>query len=345
MWRAQGGTWSGAQGGNNVKVLITGGAGFVGTHLAQSLLDDGASVTIVDNFQRGVKDDTFAEVARRSAIVDADLLSPNFADSVDTDHDCVIHLAAIIGVRHVLERPYSVLADNAVMTMNVIDAARRQRALRHAIFSSTSEIYAGSLVHVPSMQIPTPESTPIALTDLAAPRTSYMLSKAYGEALFNHSGLPATSVRLHNIYGPRMGMSHVIPELLHKAHVANDGDSLVVASLHHRRTFCYVSDAVAMFRGIMASPNTVGKTLNIGNSTPEVEIGELAQTITRVVGRNLTITAAPETPGSPARRCPDVTLLTALTGVQGQVSLEDGVRHTYQWYRTNVFDGSGVSAQ
>jgi len=328
-----------------MKVLITGGAGFVGTHLAKSLLDDGATVTIVDNFQRGVKDAAFEEVAGRSNIVDADLLSPAFAQSVDDDHDFVFHLAAIIGVRHVLERPYSVLADNAVMTMNVIEAARRQRNLKQAIFSSTSEIYAGSLVHLPSMQVPTPETTPIALTDLGAPRTSYLLSKAYGEALFNHSGLPATSVRLHNIYGPRMGMSHVIPELLHKAYTAKDGDSLVVASVHHRRTFCYVSDAIAMFRGIMASPNTIGKTLNIGNSTPEVEIGELARTITGVVGRQLTITPAPETPGSPARRCPDVSLLTSLTGVVGTVSLEEGVRRTFEWYRENVFSGTGLSAQ
>lgn len=328
-----------------MKVLITGGAGFVGTHLAKSLLDDGANVTIVDNFQRGVKDAAFDEVAARSNIVDADLLSPTFAQSVSNDHDYVFHLAAIIGVRHVLERPYSVLADNAVMTMNVIEAARRQRNLKQAIFSSTSEIYAGSLVHLPSMQVPTPETTPIALTDLDAPRTSYLLSKAYGEALFNHSGLPATSVRLHNIYGPRMGMSHVIPELLHKAYTGKDGDSLVVASVHHRRTFCYVSDAVAMFRGIMASPATVGMTLNIGNSTPEVEIGELARTIINVVGRQLTITPAPETPGSPARRCPDVSLLTALTGVTGTVSLEEGVRRTFEWYRDNVFSGTGISAQ
>ena len=328
-----------------MKVLITGGAGFVGTHLAKSLLDDGASVTIVDNFQRGVKDAAFEEVASRSNIVDANLLSAAFAQNVSDDHDFVFHLAAIIGVRHVLERPYSVLADNAVMTMNVIEAARRQRNLKQAIFSSTSEIYAGSLVHLPTMQVPTPETTPIALTDLDAPRTSYLLSKAYGEALFNHSGLPATSVRLHNIYGPRMGMSHVIPELLHKAYTAKDGDPLVVASVHHRRTFCYVSDAIAMFRGIMNSPATVGRTLNIGNSTPEVEIGELARTITNVVGRNLTITPAPETPGSPARRCPDVSLLTSLTGVTGEVSLEEGVRRTFEWYRENVFSGTGPSAQ
>jgi nucleoside-diphosphate-sugar epimerase len=329
-----------------MNVLITGGAGFVGTHLAQSLLADGHRLTIVDNFQRGVRDSAFGAVADHPAttIVDADLMSPNLADVVATDFDAIVHLAAIIGVRHVLERPYSVLADNTVMTMNVIEVGRRQRHLEHVVFSSTSEIYAGSLIHLPMMAIPTPESTPLALTDLAAPRTSYMLSKAYGEALFHHSGLPATSIRLHNIYGPRMGMSHVIPELLLKAHNAKDGDELTVASIGHRRTFCFVSDAVAMIRAILESSETIGVTLNIGNSSPEVTIGELAQTIVDVVGRSMTIVAGPETPGSPVRRCPDVSLLQRLTGVSGVVGLEEGVRKTYEWYRDHTFTGSEISA-
>lgn len=329
-----------------MNVLITGGAGFVGTHLSKSLLDDGHRVTIVDNFQRGVRDSMFTAIAEHPAttIVNADLLAPDLHNQLADDFDVILHLAAIIGVRHVLERPYSVLADNTLMTMNVIEVGRRQRALKHVVFSSTSEIYAGSLIHLPMMSIPTPESTPLALTDLAAPRTSYMLSKAYGEALFHHSGLPATSIRLHNIYGPRMGMSHVIPELLFKAHNASDGENLTVASIGHRRTFCYVSDAVSMIRGILDSPQTIGVTLNIGNSEPEVTIGELAQTIVDVVGRPLNIVPGPETPGSPSRRCPDVSLLKSLTGVVGVVSLEEGVRRTYDWYRTNTFTGTEISA-
>jgi nucleoside-diphosphate-sugar epimerase len=329
-----------------MNVLITGGAGFVGIHLGQSLLDDGHRLTIVDNFQRGVRDSAFAAIADHPAttIVDADLLAPNLSEQLSDDFDVIVHLAAIIGVRHVLERPYSVLADNTVMTMNVIEVGRRQRALKHVVFSSTSEIYAGSLVHLPMMAIPTPESTPIALTDLSAPRTSYMLSKAYGEALFRHSGLPTTSIRLHNIYGPRMGMSHVIPELLLKAHNAKDGDELTVASIGHRRTFCYVSDAVAMIRGIVDTPETIGVTLNIGNSEPEVTIGELARTVVDTVGRSMSIVPGAETPGSPLRRCPDVSLLKRLTGVSGTVSLEEGVRRTYEWYRDHTFTGSEISA-
>lgn len=329
-----------------MKVLVTGGAGFVGGHLAAALLDDGAEVTLVDNFARGVQDATFRQLLSRPGVraQEADLLSPGFADAVDRDFDAIFHLAAIIGVRHVLERPYDVLADNAAMTVHAIEAGRRQRALRRVVFSSTSEIYAGSLVHLPTMAVPTPEDTPIALTDLAAPRTSYMLSKAFGEALFHHSGLPATSVRLHNIYGPRMGMSHVIPELLHKAWRAVDGDELPVANLGHRRTFCYVADAVRMLVAIVGAPAD-GAVLNVGNSSPEVTIGEVAETVVSVVGRRMSVVAGPDTPGSPARRCPDVSRLTALTGVTGTTSLADGVRATFEWYREHAFSGDGPVAR
>jgi nucleoside-diphosphate-sugar epimerase len=330
-----------------VKVLITGGAGFVGVHLAGALVDGGADVTLVDNFARGVQDATFQQLLARSGVraQEADLLSPGFADAVDRDFDAIFHLAAIIGVRHVLERPYDVLADNAAMTVHAIEAGRRQRALQRIVFSSTSEIYAGSLVHLPSMAVPTPETTPIALTDLAAPRTSYMLSKAFGEALFHHSGLPATSVRLHNIYGPRMGMSHVIPELLHKAWRAADGDELSVANLGHRRTFCFVADAVRMLVAILGAPAAAGEVLNIGNSSPEVTIGEVAETVVSVVGRRMAVVAGPDTPGSPARRCPDVSRLTGLTGVIGTTSLADGIRATFEWYREHAFTGDGPVAR
>lgn len=330
-----------------MKVLVTGGAGFVGVHLAGALVDGGADVTLVDNFARGVQDATFQRLLARPGVraQEADLLSPGFAGAVDRNFDAIFHLAAIIGVRHVLERPYDVLADNAAMTVHAIEAGRRQRALRRVVFSSTSEIYAGSLVHLPSMAVPTPETTPIALTDLSAPRTSYMLSKAFGEALFHHSGLPATSVRLHNIYGPRMGMSHVIPELLHKAWLAADGDELSVANLGHRRTFCFVADAVRMLIAILGAPAAAGEVLNIGNSSPEVTIGEVAETVVSVVGRRMSVVAGPDTPGSPARRCPDVSRLTALTGVVGTTPLADGIRTTFDWYREHAFTGDGPVAR
>ena len=100
------------------------------------------------------------------------------------------------------------------------------------------------------------------------------------------SGLPVTVVRPHNVYGPRMGLAHVIPELLQRAHEAEDGGRLGVHSVEHRRTFCHVSDAVEMMARAALAPDGVGRTPNIGKLTPEIRIGDLAELIIEVVGRH-----------------------------------------------------------
>jgi nucleoside-diphosphate-sugar epimerase len=329
-----------------VKALLIGGAGFVGGFLARSLVDDGVSVDILDNFQRGVKDGFLNGLVEsgRVQLLSGDIRDAAFVDTLGRDYDVIYHLAAIIGVRHVLERPYEVLVENVKMTEAAIKLARMQNKLSRLLFTSTSEVYAGSLIHM-NMPVPTPESFPIALTDLGQARTSYMLSKLYGEAMCNFAGVPVTNVRLHNVYGPRMGMSHVIPELLHRAWKSEDGASLDVASVGHKRTFCFVTDAVRMIRALVDCPEAVSQTVNIGNQAPEVTIGHVAEVVCKTVGRDLNINALPETPGSPARRCPDTQKLFDLTQVRGDISLEDGVRATYSWYLENVFSGDGVTAQ
>jgi nucleoside-diphosphate-sugar epimerase len=195
-----------------------------------------------------------------------------------------------------------------------------------------------------TLPIPTPESVPLGLPDLKHPRTSYMLSKIYGEALCHSSGLPFTLVRPHNFYGPRMGLSHVVPELLKRAYAAKDGDSLDVFSVEHRRTFCFIEDAVTMLELAASSERCLGETLNLGAESPEVTIGELSQKVIDTVGRKLTIVPKPATPGSPARRCPDMTKTAELTGYRSRVTLEEGLARTFDWYRRNVFDGGSLSA-
>ena len=104
---------------------------------------------------------------------------------------------------------------NIRMLQNVISLARRQSNLNRLLFASTSEVYAGTLEKY-GLEIPTVEGANIVLSDLSSPRTTYMLSKIVGEVMCQHSGVPFTIFRPHNIYGPRMGMAHVIPELLMK---------------------------------------------------------------------------------------------------------------------------------
>lgn len=329
------------------RVLITGGAGFIGLHLAERILDEGHSVDLVDNFSRGVEDEDLARVAARphARLIKADLLDPNgYRQLAGVRYDVVFHLAAIIGVAHVLNRPYDVLRDNVLLLERAITFAQSQRALSRFVFASTSEIYAGTLEHF-DLPIPTPEAAPLALTDLGHPRTSYMLSKIYGEAMCRHSGLPFTIIRPHNFYGPRMGLSHVVPELLKKCHEAADGAALPVFSVDHRRTFCFIEDAVEITWRAACAPTATHATLNIGTQSPEVTIGELARKVIAGTGRRLEIDARPATPGSPGRRCPDTSKATEITGYAPRIDLDEGIRRTYAWYRRMVFDGPGVSAR
>ena len=327
------------------KALVTGGAGFIGCHLARRLADEGAAVDILDSHDRGVRDAALEELLARPGVrmLEADLRRGAVAGDLDTDYDLIVHLAAIIGVAQVRSRPYEVLSANVAMLETALALARRQERLGRFVFASTSEIYAGTLQAF-GMAVPTPEDTPLTAGDLAEPRTTYMLSKLYGEALCRFSGVPFTIVRFHNVYGPRMGRSHVVPQLLEKAHRLAAGEPLVVASADHRRSFCYVDDAVEYLLRMSALPACADGTFNIGTQEPEVRIGDVARIILDTVGRDNPVAAGPETPGSPARRAPDMARAIAATGYRSRVDLATGVRRTYDWYRERVFERAEICA-
>lgn len=329
-----------------MKALISGGAGFIGFHLANELIKQGYEVVLVDNFSRGVKDVFLMELGKNSrvSLVSADLLSKEGVMELGADFDYIYHLAAIIGVQNVLNNPYRVLKENMELLINMIELAKVQRELKRFVFASTSEIYAGTLQHY-GMRIPTPEMTPLTVTPLENPRTSYMLSKIYGEALLRQSGIKFTIIRPHNFYGPRMGMSHVIPELLKKAYFAGSDQGIEVFSVEHKRTFCYIDDAVVMIRMLAESEAAEGEAYNVGNEAPEVTIMEAAQDILDVVGRDLPIKAKPATAGSPARRCPSMKKTEACIGYTGKVTLKEGIQKTFEWYKKYIFDGNEIGAK
>lgn len=327
------------------KVLITGGAGFIGLHLAKFYLQNGHKVDLADNFSRGINDEELNEVVNNENVnlFKVDLMDKESINQLSDDYDYIFHLAAIIGVANVLKQPYNVLEKNVVLLINMLDFAKRQKNLKRFMFASTSEVYAGTLLNF-EMKIPTPETTPLCTTDLKSPRTSYMLSKIYGEALCNHSGVPVTVFRPHNIYGPRMGMAHVIPELLKKTYALKNGEKLDVFSPEHKRTFCYIDDAVKILYLAAESDKTLNETINLGNQSPEVPMKTVGEIILKTVGKNNEMNFLPPTEGSPERRCPDMTKTTELVGYKAQISLEEGIQRTYDWYRANYFEKESVLA-
>ena len=316
------------------RALITGGLGFIGYHLAVRLLAESFAVDACDNGQRG-RVDTEIEALMRSdryRLLRGDVADAAFLATLDNGYSHIFHLAATVGVKNVTAAPERVLTDNILSLINALRFARSQRALARFVFASTSEVYAGTLQHF-GLRFPTPENTPLALTDLGEPRTTYMLSKIYGEALCHHLGIPFTIIRPHNVYGPRMGMAHAIPELLERARLSPPDGRLLVHSPHHKRSFCYIDDAIEMMLGLALSPAALNQTFNIGSTAEAIPIVRLAELVVDTVGNRLKIELGADTPGSPVNRQPDVSRAVAVSGHHPRVSLPEGVRRTYDWYR------------
>jgi UDP-glucose 4-epimerase len=326
------------------KVLITGGAGFIGYHLANKLIENSYKIDLLDNFSRGVNDSQITALAKneRVNLINADLLLPNIQNKLKKDYSYIYHFAAVIGVQHVLKSPYDVLDKNIRLLQNTLEIANHQKNLTRFIFASTSEIYAGTLNHY-GLEFPTPETTPLTINSLNEARTSYMLSKIYGEAMCLHSDLPVTIIRPHNFYGPRMGLSHVIPELMKKV-VEKERDQLNVFSINHRRTFCYIADAVEMIQLLAESDKSIGESYNIGNDDEEITMGDLAKRIIDLIGKGVCINPMIATPGSPERRCPSISKLKNVIPYTKQYPLEKGLLETFDWYYKNIFSGQEVSA-
>lgn len=315
-----------------MKILITGGAGFIGLHLAQYLSGLGHSVVIIDNTasNKMPKDSNNVKFGGIE-FLEIDLCKGVNTSTIKKDFTHVIHLAALLGVQNVIDNAYNVLTENISMLSTAINIARSQTKLKQFIFASTSEVYAGTL-NAGLLKIPSPETSQIVLPTLSQPRTSYMLSKLYGEAMCQQSGLPWLIIRPHNIYGPRMGFKHVIPQLMRKAVFSKNGE-LEVFSCDHRRTFCFINDAVEMIISLMTSRKTIHKIFNIGNEGPEVSMRDLAQEILRITGRDLIIRPMPATEGSPERRAPAMSNFSEVSKAGGSYTLSMGIEKTYQWYK------------
>ena len=328
------------------QVLITGGAGFIGYHLAKHLTASGYGVCLVDNHTRGIIDDDLKQLLTQPEVMltEIDLLDRDAVLDLGVGFKAIFHLGAIIGVKNVLARPFDVLVDNVRMLENIIALARQQQSFSRLLFASTSEVYAGTLKYF-DLTVPTPENVVLAVTALNEPRTSYMLSKIMGEAMVQQARVPFTIFRPHNVYGPRMGMAHVIPEQLKKAFEAKPGDQLDVYSHDHTRAFCYIDDAVEMLQKMLEADSCAGQTLNLGTEEPEVTICEVVQTCIAVTGKALRINPLPSMPGSPARRAPNMHLTKDLLGYVSKINLGDGIAKTWDWYREHVFESCGPSAR
>lgn len=322
------------------KILIIGGAGFIGKSLIEYYIKNKFNkIDIIDNFSRGKNDHFIKKIKNYKNIriikIDLSLTNKLNFKKLHTNYDYIYQLAAILGVKNVIDNPEVVLIKNLEIQKNSILIAKEQKKLKKFIFFSTSEVHIGSLKYM-KMKFPTKEFFPIALDELNNPRTSYSLSKIYGEALLHHSKIKYLILRPYNIYGPRMGMSHVIPQVLKKIYLAKK--SIDVFSPNHSRSFCFIDDAVKQIINLTHKKKLINSVHNIGNNKEEIKIRNLIKILKKISNKEkLKVRYINDKDlNSPHRRLPHINKINMNN--HKFTSLHRGCKITYNWYLKNIFN-------
>ncbi len=325
-----------------MKILITGGAGFIGLHLAKKLGSDSSNtIVIADNFQRGKEDAELKLLLRQKNIKLAtiDVTKADDFPRLGSGYDVVYHLAAINGTSNFYKIPDQVIKVGAVGTINILEWFVMHNSKGKLIFASSSEAYAGLTKLLGNrFPMPTPEAVPLVIEDPKNVRWSYAASKILGEAaMFSYGKARNLSrfaiVRYHNIYGPRMGYEHVIPQFMQR--ILSKEDPFVIHGGEQTRSFCHVDDAVRATQLVAEREETNSEIVHIGRSDAEIRITDLAKRLFKLTGHNPRIKEEPPPEGSVTRRCPNVSKLAGL-GFKPAVDLTEGLKQTYEWYRQNA---------
>lgn len=317
------------------RCLITGGAGFIGSHLAEALLDGGRQVDVIDNLSTGAIRNIEPLKGRQGFryFVDGIENEPLLAELID-GADVVFHLAAAVGVRLVVESPVRTIETNIEGTRLVLKHARKKK--KRVLVASTSEVYGKA------DKVPFSEEDDSILGPTTKARWSYACSKAIDEflafAYWREIGLPTVVVRLFNTVGPRQvghyGM--VIPRFVQQA--LSGGPITVYGDGEQSRCFCDVSDVTRALIALADSPDAVGEVFNIG-SDQEITIRELAERVRRMTSAEVEIRHVPyEEAYGPGfedmrRRVPDLSKVQRVIGYRPTVDIDQILARVIEFHR------------
>ena len=314
--------------------LVTGGAGFIGSHLVERLLGDGHTVSVIDDLSSGSLDNLSAVMDNpRLTVITESIETPGVLDELVERADAVVHLAATVGVLNIIDSPVRTIENNVQGCRLVLDHAAHHHA--KVIVASTSEVYGKSAV------TPFREYDDLVLGPTIKARWGYAASKLVDEflalAYWREGKVPTVIVRLFNTVGPRQvgryGM--VLPRFL--AHALNGEDLIVNGSGRQTRSFTYVEDTVEWIVRLASDERSAGNIYNLGNPL-EISIADLARLVIRITGSRSGIqyvrqdVAYKEGFEDIERRVPDIAKVVALTGYSPQVDLEEAVRRTRDWF-------------
>jgi nucleoside-diphosphate-sugar epimerase len=316
------------------RILITGGAGFIGTHLCRLLMADN-EVVILDNLRRNALQPAGLDREASVELRVGDVIDPEAVTGAMEGCTHVVHLAAIAGVDTVMKHPVETMRTNMLGTVNVLEAAQAVEGIERVVDYSTSEVFGRHAFNVT-------EGDVTSLGAVGEARWTYAVSKLATEHLtFNYHkqhGLPTCSVRPFNIYGPMQvgegAVHHFIVRALQEQPllVHNDGGQI--------RAWCYVEDICDGTLTALEHPDAVGHAFNIGNPRSTVTIYNLARDIVRLSGSSSPIEFVRWPYVDVELRIPNIDKARELLGFEPEVDLEEGLTRTIAWYRQKL-DGEG----
>lgn len=317
--------------------LITGGAGFIGSHLAERLLAEGHRVTVLDDLSSGAFSNLAAVESHPSflflegCITDTSLLAEAAGGA-----DAIFHLAATVGVFNIIKSPVETIENNINGTQFVLEAAARRRT--PVFVASTSEVYGKG------NSVPFREDDDLLLGPTSRSRWSYAASKIVDEflalAFWREHGVPTVVLRFFNTIGPRQRGSYgmVVPRFVRQA--LSGRPLTVYGDGSQSRAFTYVGDIVEWLTRLIDCPAAVGQVINLGGRS-EVTIRQLAERIIHITGSHSAIESVPYAQAYEegfediGRRVPDTARAESLTGYRAQVPLDDALAHIRDWCRSN----------
>jgi nucleoside-diphosphate-sugar epimerase len=306
-----------------MKILVTGGAGFIGTNVCEVLIKDGHTVRVIDNLSVSAVNVPYLE-ALGVEIENVDIVDYLAIKDLFVGFDAVVHLAAMNRAQRSIEDPLQANKVNVEGTLNCLEASR-QAGVQKFINISSSSVYAnkaGELLQ---------EDSPLA------PLHPYGIGKLTGEQYariyFELYGLKTVSLRLFSVYGPRqlgsIDKAGVVAKFIHYA--AQGLPIEIYGSGEQLRNFSYVEDVVACIVRSLQNEKAVGEIINIANSR-EVTVNYLANTVKEISKKDISIVHAPALSGDPKRNPANVAKCEALLGYTAQYSFEDGLQKTFDWY-------------
>ncbi|MCX7378203.1 MAG: SDR family oxidoreductase [Alphaproteobacteria bacterium] len=316
------------------RVLVTGGAGFVGSHLCERLVARGDDVLCVDNYFTGRKDN----IAHLLGLPNFEAMRHDVTVPLSVEVDEIYNLACPASPVHYQDDPVQTTRTSVLGALNMLELARRLKA--KVLQASTSEVYGDPTVHPQTEDYRGNVST-------IGPRACYDEGKRCAETLFfdfhRQSGVRIKVARIFNTYGPRMHpddgrvVSNFILQALRGEDITLYGDG------QQTRSFCFVDDLVEGLLRLMDSPDAVTGPINLGN-THEIRVRELAEEVLGLTGSASTLVFRPLPQDDPMQRCPDITRARATLGWEPRVSLREGLSRTVAYFRRLLEQGADVPA-